>query len=180
MSTEAATVVPPRKATSLYELVERMRLVLALVDERDGEIDDATGAELDALAASLDERVEAIAAVYRSLREESEACKRMAQPYLDRAKRKAQQAETLRLRLFAAMQECGRSKIETPTATASIQKSAPSVELLVPEHEAPAKLPARFLETRTTVLKDKLKSALQGGEAFDFARLVQGSHLRIR
>ncbi len=181
MSAQATEAAPtPRQATSLYELVERMRIVLARVDELEGEVDDSTAAEMDALSSSLEERVEVIAAVYRALHEEAEACDRLARPYLDRAKRKRAQADALKLRLHAAMQECGRLKITTDTVTAAIQRNPAGVEILVPEHEAAAKLPAEYLETRTVIRKDAIKAALLGGATLDFARLTTGTHLRLR
>lgn len=168
------------KPRSLFELVQRMTAVLARIDEAEGEVDAAAGAELDACAESLEERVEAFAAVCRTLKEEAEACARFAAHYTERAKRKTDQAERLKARLQEAMDAAGRTKITTPTATAALQKSPPSLHLFVSEEEAIKIAPAEYVETRKALRKDAIKAALLGGAAFKFARIVRGVHLRFR
>lgn len=183
MSAEGQTVVPgaPRQASSLFELIERYRAALRDIDEAEGEINDEIGAELDALAASLPERAEAIAAVCRALNEEAEACDRLARPYVDRGKRKRAQADAMKARLKLAMEETGQTKIATPTATAALQKNPPSCELTVPEHEIERHVPEQFLERTTRVRMSDVLIALKQGTALPFARLKPPTtHLRFR
>jgi hypothetical protein len=170
--------VPRRRP--LFDVIADTLALLAEIDLAEGEVNDQQAARLDALASDLDERAESYAAVHRTLESEAEACERLAQPYLDRAKRKRAQASALKARLKDAMEATGRTKIVTPTATVAIQKNSPSLELLVPEHEAEQHIPAEYLETRVTIRKDVLKGRLLAGETFPFAQLKAGTHLRIR
>lgn len=165
---------PPKR--SLFDIVEAYIAVLARVDEADGEVDDMVASELDALTGDMQTKAEACKAVYFMLREEAEACERFVQRYADRAKRKLGQAESIRSRLFNAMLILNLRKVDTATGCAAIQKSTPSLELLVPETQ----VPAEFTETKNVVRKDLITAALKGGRKLEFARLKQSQHLRFR
>jgi len=173
-TTEALAAHKPRMP--LFELVARTLDVLAEIDLADGEVSAAADDVLRELGVSLEERAEAYAAVCRLLGEEAEACDRFVETYQKRAKRKRAHADALKHRLFEAMLSLGIKRITGPTATAAIQKSAPSLELLVAETE----VPDRFARTRREVDKAAIKDALKGGEAIDWARLTQSEHLRFR
>jgi len=164
------------KQLTLSEIVEGMLAIFARIDEAEGEVTDEVAVELDMLAASTEQKVEAYAALYYLLREEADACDRFVQRYTERAKRKRNHAEALRTRLFDAMQITGTKQIKAPTATATIQKSAPALELLVPETE----VPAEYVELRRHIRKDAITAALKNGVALEFARMKSGSHLRFR
>lgn len=179
--TEAELAAPSTPRPSLLSIVEAMQVILQRVDESDGEMDDATAAEFDALGLTLDEKAEAIAAVCRMEEEAAEACDRMARPYTDRAKRKRNRVEDLKRRLQDAMDVAGKKKIERPTATIAVQRNGqPSVELTVPDHELEKHAPEDLFESKKVFRKDLLKARLVAGEKFSFAVLRHGSHLRIR
>ena len=161
-------------APPLWQLVERMRALLAEVDEADGEVTAEVAAQLDALAPTLERKVEAYAGVYRQLEGEASACAAMAEHYTRRKERLLRQREQLRQRLCDGMRKMGLRKIEAPTATAAIQKSPP--KLVITDENA-----ARDRYPRVTVDVDKqaLRAAVDAGEC-DCAHLEQSEYLRIK
>lgn len=174
--TERLTADPgPQRAPTLFEVVEQLRAVLQKIDDADGEVSDEDAAVLDALNAGLDQKAEAYHVVAVEALAQAEACKRMAAPYLERAKQHANRAERLKSRLFDALQLAGRSSAGGPTGGARLQLSPESVELL-----EGAKVPQDYLVVTAEPALAAIKAALKDGEKLGFARLVQNQHLRWR
>lgn len=170
------TFMEATRVRTLFEIVKEGLAVLARLDDTNGEVTPSIASDLDALADSLEHKAEAYAAIHKQLLANADASERMADDYRERAKQQRARAELLKARLFDAMQLLGRDKIETPTSTAAIQKSPPSVELLCADNE----VPAEYVEVKRVVRKDEIKAALQAGQQLTFARLKRGVHLRFR
>lgn len=169
----AANTTQPKR--SLHDLVE---LMLHALDATDGEITPEVEAQLAELAGSLELKVEGYGAVCAQLEAEAEAIKQLATRYTERARIKTSAASRLKDRLRDEMERLGVKKIPTPTVTAGIQPSAPSVKLLVDE----ALVPDQFFVTTRALSKTALKDALKSGDAdaLAVATLEQSFHLRFR
>jgi hypothetical protein len=171
---EATATEAPARKLSLLEIVEGILAVFDEIDAVDGEVTEETGAKLDALSLSLEQKGEGYAAVIRMAREQAAASRAFAKRYTERAARKERQADALETRLFEAMKATGRKKIETATVTLAIQKSPASLKITGP-------VPAEYLKPGEPD-KTKIKGAVIAGdaEACGFAVLESGEHLRLR
>lgn len=167
----------PAKPPSLFDIVERMRAILAAVDDAEGEVSELQEAELDALAGNLDEKAERYAGLVRVLEAEAEASKAVAKRYTDRAQRKAKHVERLKARLLEALKVAGAHSAGGPTGGAFLCASPPTVLITEPD----MLIPAPFWRTHApTVDEAAIKQALLRGEKLDFAQLTRAEHIRWR
>lgn len=171
---------PVNRTPTMFDVVTVGLQLLNEVEEADGELSDELAAKLDAHLLTIETKAEAYKAFATALTAEAEACDRFATVYAERAKRKRAHVVRLKARLKEAFEALGITSAMGKTGGAALQRNPPGVELLVPEHEAPEKLPPEYIETRVVVRKDAIKAALQAGATFDFARLTQSTHLRFR
>lgn len=168
----------PRKL-SLFELVEQGQQLLAELDDADGELTPELAQRLDALMGSIETKAEVYKALYLSFSGEAEACERLASVYTQRAAQKRRRAESLKTRLFDAMQSLNCKKVGGPTGGARIQANgAASLELALAEEELVKKLPDELVEVRRVLRKDEIKKRLAAGESVPHATLKRGEHLR--
>jgi hypothetical protein len=159
----------------LYEISAEMRAALAVLEEREGELDDALEARLDAVEMAFGEKVDACLCVESELRAEAAALAAEGKRLADRGKARAAHAERLREYVAASVRASGVHKVDGARFTAWLQKNPPRLELTGP-------VPMEWCEERTTLHTDSgaIKAALLRGEPLDFARLEQGESLRVK
>jgi hypothetical protein len=170
---EATATEAPARKLSLLEIVEGILAVFDEIDAVDGEVTEETGAKLDALSLSLEQKGEGYAAVIRMAREQAAASRAFAKRYTERAARKERQADALETRLFEAMKATGRKKIETATVTLAIQANGGQASLVLT-----GSVPAEYLKPGEPD-NAKIRARLAEGP-LDFAKLERGEGLRIR
>lgn len=170
---QTATTVAPRRVT-LFELVEEYERIFAEIDDAEGEVTEEVGARLDALAASLDLKAEAYAAIINIRDAQAKATAELAKRYAERAARKAGHVAALKARLKLALEAAGKKKIETPTATVAIQANGQaSLEII-------GAVPAEYLKPGEPD-NAKIRAAIAAdAKSVAFAKLVKGDHLRVR
>lgn len=177
----AAEQLEPRVPRTLSEIVEAGLAALADLDDAQGEVTDELGVRLDAMVESIGGKAEAYRAVCLALEFEAAACEDFAQLYIARAKRKRANIDRLKSRLKEALERLGMQKAIGPTGGAAIQRNgAPALVVTVPDHELEQRVPSELLRKRVELDKAELKRRLQAGEAFEFAHLEYGTHLRFR
>lgn len=161
----------------LYELAEAYQAVLAEIEESDGVLSEDLEVRLDDIADNLVAKVDACAAMVRTLEAEAAAYKEEA----DRLTHRRKTAEHAALRLKGYLKVClevaGERKVKGSRFTVAIQANPASVEL---DEQDPEAIPLQFVRVKKEVDKTAIKAALQAGEELSFARLVQTESVRIR
>ncbi len=106
----------------LYELTADIRSFMAAVEA--GEIpEEAIADTLESLEMAFEDKAENIACLIKELNAEAEAIKAEAANLTERAKSKANHAESLKKYLAMSMTATGKDKIETARCKLSFRKS---------------------------------------------------------
>lgn len=170
MTTDTQPAAAPKQR--LFDIVAAL---IENINENDGEVTD----ELNSLELDLETKVQAYHIVILEKRARAKARKEAATHFAQAAGVDERGADALEERLAAAMRELGRDRIETPTVTASFQRSShveiaePTLFLLSAED--------RFVKKgEDTIRKAEVAKALRAGEVVEFARMVETKHLVLR
>lgn len=162
----------------LYELAEQYDAILLEVAAADGELSTDLETRLDAIGDALVMKLDACAAMVRTLEGEAQVYKTEAALHTE--KRRIAEAAVGRLKAYmqSALATAQQRSVKGKRFTVAIQASTPRVELLVSD----AELPPEFTRTRVEVDKTAIKKALEAGDpvAVMVAELVPGESLRIR
>lgn len=162
----------------LTEIVDHLLDVLSdAIDPETGEVSTDFEAYLESLNFALERKVEVYGAVNARLRAEAEAIGELAKTYAKRAQARENQAKRLRLRLQGELERLKIDKVKTPTTTAALQKSAPSVELHVLEVDT---IPDEYVITERKPDIKKIADHLKAHGSEPWASLRQSVHLRFR
>jgi hypothetical protein len=154
---------------------------LALAERMDGAEDDAalpTAAELDALAAALDKKLEGCCMMQRNFQAEADALKAEADRLAARAKAAQNRADHLKGYMLGCMMSARETKLAAGVFALAIQKnSQPSVAVNVPV----SALPERFQAVKIEPNKTAMLTAWKEGEKLPAGiEVTIGFHLRIR
>jgi hypothetical protein len=172
---QANSIYPDATPKAKPRLFDIVRAIHENIEDNEGEVTD----ELNALELDIELKVQAYHHVVLEKRALAKAKKESAQHFAKGAATAERAADAIEERLFAALQELGKQRIETPTCTACIEKSE-SVKVADE---------ALFLETAAdrfvkpgvaTIRKAEIAKALKAGEAVDGAELVESKYLRFR
>lgn len=152
----------------LFEIDEKLDLLLAAaIDRETGEIAPELEDELDALTLARDEKVLSVVAYAKGCLAEAQAIEVEAEKLKARAKVHRNHYE--RLLAYAERHTPPGTKLSDARSEIGWRKSK-AVEV-----DDGAELPDRFRREKVTIEPDKvaLKAALERGETFSFARLVE-------
>lgn len=157
---------------------------VAKLDDLLARVDDADTPEvkamIDELLALQDERevkVDNYAALIRNLQAIADARKAEAKRIMELARIGENKVKALKERLQIAFETMGITKIETPRFTVRVSKNGGKQPLEVDE----ADVPPSFMEAVYKTNKQKIRDALEAGEALPFARLGErGSRIDIK
>jgi hypothetical protein len=117
---------------SLITLADKLREVTSEVEDGGGEVDDELERRLDAALMQVDNKVEAIAVVYRRLKADVQIAKDEAQLMKDRAKSHERNAERLRDYVGVCLRRAGLRRVDAARAKAWLQLGAPSARMADP------------------------------------------------
>lgn len=174
----------PRKPPPLAEIVRVGLDLLAEVDAGEGELTPVLIEHIDRNVTDLNTKAEAYAAFAKVLREEGEACKRLAESFTTKGARKLAYEGDLKARMKLALEALGQTRAIGLTGGAAIQKNGGKAALkrLVAEHlldnEPEKHVPAEYLKTTVSVDWEKVRAALDAGTVLTFAQLERGTHLQ--
>jgi len=152
----------------LHEIDEKLDLLFAAaIDRETGEIAPELEEELDALTLARDEKVLSVVAYAKGCLAEAQAIEVEAEKLKARAKVHRNHYE--RLLAYAERHTPPGTKLSDARSEIGWRKSK-AVEV-----DDGAELPDRFRREKVTIEPDKvaLKAALERGETFSFARLVE-------
>lgn len=108
---------------TLYDLTREGLEIFDMLSELQGELTPELEERLDRLMLQGPERIEAAAAVVRSLEHNATICEDEAQRLRERAKAWGAQADRLKLRMTKCLDAAFNGKVKTPTITVWTQKS---------------------------------------------------------
>lgn len=181
---KAPTNTPaPEKRRTLFALAADMLALHDLLEECGGDItNEATAAAVDAWFAEnkerLHEKVDSYVALIREYEARSVALKAEADRLISRRRTTDNAIDGLKTRLQMAMEAMGTAKIDTDENTVQIQANGGKPAMDIIDEDA---IPEEFGELAWTLNKDKVRAALEAGQAVPGAVLKpRGKSLRIR
>jgi hypothetical protein len=155
----------------LYEIKEEFLRLMEL------DLDEQTMKDtLESLTYDLEDKVDNIACVIKSLEAESDAIKTEADKLLERAKKKAKNAQDLKDYLFNTLKTLNINKIETIRNVLSVKKNPVSV--VVDEGFNDSDYMTEKISY--TIDKKAIKSAIETGIEVKGARLEQKERLEVK
>lgn len=173
-------------SSTLFEIGEDMRALLAIMDECDEELTPDVDAALDQWfkelsngeAAKLDGYVNLI----KTLEMEATAAIAEAEQYEMKARVRKNRVARLKDRVKEHLEATGRKKVETATKrTIAIQANGGVIPVKIAEGTDPASIPDEFAIVTRAPNLDAIREKLKTGESLPFATLGErGTHLRIR
>lgn len=156
----------------LFELSHKYQQVLAKVEEGAEGLEDT----LEALNDAIEEKVENIGKIIKTVEAEAAGLKAEEQRMAER--RRSLEANIKRMKLYAeqSMLDVGMKKIKGALFTFSIQKNPPSIEIVDEQY-----IPKAFYKIQEPVLDKKaILEELKLGHEIEGAQLKQGESLRIK
>lgn len=162
-------------AFKLYDLTQQYQQIKDLIDEHETD-SPALIDTLESIDGAIEDKLENIAKLIRTLEAESEAFKKEELRF--QTKRKVRENNTKRLKAYAqeALEATGKRKIEGGTFTLALQKNPPSV--LISDDKL---IPAHYLiEQEPTIDKKSILEDLKNEIHVDGAELKRGQSLRIK
>ena len=164
----------------LYEIAGDVLALEDLLLESGGEWTPEAEALYNEVEGSLESKVDGYAALIREWEADAEKWKAEEQRVAGHRKARENAAARLKARLLESLQQIGRDKVETPRFKIAVQRSAPSVEVLVEADALPMEYQRVIPESRVAD-KKALLEALKSGAEIDGARLTEGTaYVRIR
>ena len=162
---------------TLYEIDKSIEALVNAVDPDTGEI-TVDNEALDALLMERDAKVENIACCIKNLTADAKALKEEETVLYDRRKTTEKKVERLKDYLTYALQG---EKFQTAKCAVSFRKSsAVEVDDCFVEWAQTSGNEELLRYKEPEVNKTAVKERLTGGEAFDFARLVQNTYITIK
>lgn len=167
--------------TTLLEITDDLMALDDLIESVDGDITDpsvvtAINNWLDELNTNLSEKVDNYAALITDLKGRADIRKQEADRLSKRATTDSKTAKYLTSRLLGAMQDMGINKVDTDRYFVSVAKNGGKCPL-----DIHGEVPHEFSVVRLEPDKNKIREALEGGEALRFAILqARGTHLNIK
>lgn len=158
---------------NLYDIDHSLLLLYSKIEEAEGEIDDVTALELDALEMAFDIKVQNIALYHKTLLAEAEAIKNERATLYDRQKKKEKRAESLKQYLSNVLDG---KKMEGANFAIGWRKSE-----VIPESITEANAPTEFIKTKIEKSVDKmgLKKAIKEG-LITYIKLEQKNNIQIK
>ena len=170
--------------TTLYEISDRYRGFMELVDS--GEIEDmqAITDTLEAIQMEFDQKVDNIACLFKSLSAEADMIEAEAKRQLERAKYKRNVCDRLKAYVAGCMQSIGQEKFENERNKVSFSNSKSlditDEEALYASLAADDRLDLVRIVTERKFDKTAIKKAISGGAAFDGAVVQEHKNLQIK
>jgi hypothetical protein len=169
MQTEEQPAPARRSLRSIVdELLER-------IDAAEGEVTD----EVEALEMSVEQKVDAYAAVIKQWAGETQVLEDMAKAYKERAAKRDAQAARLKERLAAQLDRLGAASIKAKTVTASFRETQ-SVDIADETAFVGAYHGTPLVRVKESPDKAAIKAILDSGVALSYASIKTNRSLQLR
>jgi len=167
---------------TLIDIGNEMQALMALLNETDGELNPETEKALDAFFAEISADQNAKVDGYCALVRQEELLAAARRSEVERLQKRVAVGENfakhLKQRLKDYMERTGQAKIETRRYKVSVAGNGGKLPVNV--STPPDQLPPEFQRQRIEADTDKIRAALEAGQAVPGARLEsRGTHLRI-
>lgn len=162
----------------LYEIKDLYSLFYDKVEA--GEIDeDAIADTLESIDGEFEDKADNIACLIKNLLAEADAIKTEEKTLKERRESKERRAESLKNYLSIAMQQIGKSKVETARNAISFRKST---KLQITDETWFMDKYPKFIKTEIvrTIPKKEVTDAIKAGGTFVGAELVEKQNIQIK
>lgn len=170
--------------TTLYEISDKYRAFMAMVDSGEIEDADAITDTLDSIQQEFDAKVDNIACLYKNLVGQADMIEDEAKRQMDRAKHKRNVADRLKEYLAANLQSIGQEKFENERACISFRRSKAlditDEDALYGSLEAAGRLDLVRIVTERKYDKTAIKKEISSGASFDGAVLRENKNIQIK
>ena len=163
------------KTRALYELTEGYNSIFDLVLDDTMDL-QALEEGLQAIEGELSDKVANGIGLIQSLKAMTDAMKAEEKRISERRKMIEKRTANVRNWYQQNLEAMGKTKVETPRGTMSVQKNPPS--LVIDDESRIPDIYFDIIPEHTELNREKLKAALKGGE-IPGAHLAQGKGLRI-
>lgn len=155
----------------LYEIKEAY---LSLLELEENGVDVAD--YLKQVEGELEDKLQNIGLVYKTLSAEADAIKAEEKKLSDRRKALENKADSIKNWMYEEMKQMNIEKVNKPNIVLSIAKNPPALVL------NESLVPAEYKKEEIVIIIDKaqIKENLKNGMAIEGAELVQGTSLRIK
>ncbi|MFD2704182.1 siphovirus Gp157 family protein [Salibacterium lacus] len=158
----------------LYELTDSYTQILDMIEE--GADRESLKDTLDSIEEAVEEKVDRIGMVMKTLEASEKAIKEEEQRLSQRKKHYQSEREHLKDYLEHQLTTMGKTKVKGTMFTAGIQKNPPSVDVMEEEH-----IPKKYYIEKPPQLDRKaLLDAVKGGEDIKGVAIKQTEGMRLR
>ena len=170
--------------TTLYEIADKYRAFMQMVDSGEIEDGDVIADTLDSIQQEFDAKIDNICCLYKSLNAEADAIDAEAKRLSDRARYKRNVCDRLKAYVSAQMQSIGQEKFENERTSVRFSKSQ-SLDVYNEDALYTALQVANrddLFRVEQTVKFDKsaIKKALKDGESFAGCEVKTNKNIQIR
>lgn len=160
--------------STLYDVAEELAAWDALIDERDGNITDCEQileSWLAEIEVEFDEKLRRCVEFVQELKAREAAQRAEADRLYERAMTSREKWSRITTMMQGVLEQRGITKRQVGPHSISLQRAGGKLSLLV--DVAPAQLPERFQKVQRVADNDAIRSALESGEALEFARFAE-------
>lgn len=167
-----------KTSNTLFELTDQLATLLGMLDDSDGEVDEVMEAELDAVGADVNAKVDGIARLITELKHGAQALEAEAERLAKRAGQKYNAIDRLKAYIKRCLTESGIRKVTTDYWTVFIKNnSRPTIKWTGQAWEAPEE----FQRTKIEIDGDAAyKAYKEHGVLPDGFQVTHGDHLEIK
>ena len=163
---------------SVFDIVDEMERIDALLEESSGELTDEIEEALSSVKGKFDDKVRKIGSYVLQLKAQQKVAQEEAARIKDLVKIRSNKTERIKNLLKFMLESTGRTRVETPIFNVTIvENSVPSIRWVGPKEE----IPEAFLVTKhsfdSVVAKAYLKEHQKLPDGFEVDR---GTHVRIK
>lgn len=162
----------------LYEIKDRYLMLMDMIE--DGSIpEDAIADTLESIEGELDDKLDNIASLIKSLNAEAGAIYEEEKRLEERRKRKEKNVDSLKSYLSTTMLQLGKTKFESTRNVLSFRKST---SVWIPDEETFKKMHPDLckIETVVKISKADISELLKGGMEIEGAQLQEKMNLQIK
>ena len=161
---------------TLYSLTDDLRQLIDLAPSIDPEDAQCFLDTLEGVLGARDDKLDGYAAVIDTLKSQVELLDHEEVRIANRKKAVENRIKLMKERMLESMQTTNQTKIQTDLHTFAIQKNGGKAPLTIT-----GTVPDDFIKMEPKTDTEKIRTALENGETFDWANLEErGVHLAIR
>jgi len=161
---------------SLYDLTAEFQALMEYADSTDPEDEQVFLDTLEGLMGCIEKKVDSYICVMDHMDAHKELLNREIDRLLGKVKAIESNEKRMKEALYGCMVAMDKKKLETDLHKISIAKNGGKMPMKIT-----GEVPDNFLKVIYEPDKDKIREALENGEALDFAHLEErGEHLNIK